>query len=51
MIIIYLAALLFRQGESFESEPSECIGNSGYQPTVREVSVKESKATSAPPIP
>lgn len=40
------------QGESFESEPNECIGNNGYHPPICWVSdVIFSKLISAPPNP
>lgn len=38
-------------GESFESEPNECIGNNGYQPPVYCLSLIVSKNISAPPRP
>lgn len=38
-------------GESFESEPNECIGNNGYQPPVCCFSLIVSKNISAPPKP
>lgn len=40
-----------RHGESFESEPRLCMGNSGYQPSVTCVSFRASRVTSAPPSP
>lgn len=41
----------FRHGESFESEPNECIGNNGYQPPICWAKFNLSKDNSAPPRP
>lgn len=43
--------MAWRHGESFESEPKLCMGNSGYHPSVTWVSFRASSVTSAPPSP